>query len=122
MADRLLHGLCNKQRGGGSHDEQRPALQLVCQASNLGGSRHGLAGVSQQATSEQIENWKREEDERQHGPGWPARPRIICPWCPHSIEEHDREGCDLVIKVAGYEYTCNCGQTPAEIREYLNAG
>lgn len=25
-ADRLLHGLCNKQRGDGSRDDQRPAL------------------------------------------------------------------------------------------------
>jgi hypothetical protein len=36
VADRLLHGLCNKQRGDGSHDDQRPALQLVRQPSNLG--------------------------------------------------------------------------------------
>jgi hypothetical protein len=37
VADRLLHGLCNKQRGDGLHDEQRPALQLVRQQpSNLG--------------------------------------------------------------------------------------
>lgn len=27
LADRLLHGLCNKQRGDGSHDDKRPALQ-----------------------------------------------------------------------------------------------
>ncbi|MFI8773748.1 hypothetical protein ACIGKQ_16480 [Gordonia sp. NPDC062954] len=25
-ADRLLHGLCNKERGDGSRDDQRPAL------------------------------------------------------------------------------------------------
>lgn len=25
-ADRLLHGLCNKERGDGTHDDQRPAL------------------------------------------------------------------------------------------------
>lgn len=26
-ATRLLHGLCNKQRGDGSHDDERPALR-----------------------------------------------------------------------------------------------
>ncbi|MDV8022283.1 hypothetical protein [Rhodococcus sp. IEGM 1330] len=28
-ADRLLHGICNKQRGGGSRDDQRPAVTGV---------------------------------------------------------------------------------------------
>ncbi|WP_216868277.1 hypothetical protein [Mycolicibacterium goodii] len=29
IANRLLHGLCNKQRGDGSRDEERPALRRV---------------------------------------------------------------------------------------------
>lgn len=29
QADRLLHGICNKQRGDGSRDDQRPALSGI---------------------------------------------------------------------------------------------
>lgn len=36
IADRLLHGLCNKQRGDGSRDHERPALRLGQQHSDLG--------------------------------------------------------------------------------------
>lgn len=32
VADRLLHGLCNKQRGDGSRDHERPALRLITQS------------------------------------------------------------------------------------------
>ncbi|MCV7230687.1 hypothetical protein [Mycolicibacterium komossense] len=35
MADKLLHGLCNKQRGDGSRDHERPALRII-RTSNLG--------------------------------------------------------------------------------------
>jgi hypothetical protein len=76
--------------------------------------RHG-------STQAEIDAWLRETAERQDGPGWSRKPRIVCPWCPHSIEDHDDDGCDVVIEVAGYEYICNCGQTPAEIREVLKS-
>ena len=36
LATRLLHGLCNKQRGDGHHDDERPALRAVHQQSALG--------------------------------------------------------------------------------------
>lgn len=36
VADRLLHGLCNKQRGDGSRDDERPALHQIQHVSNLG--------------------------------------------------------------------------------------
>ena len=29
LANRLMHGLCNKQRQGGARDDERPALRLV---------------------------------------------------------------------------------------------
>jgi hypothetical protein len=31
-------------------------------------------------TAAEIEAWHHEQDERQNGPGWPAKPRIVCPW------------------------------------------
>jgi hypothetical protein len=49
----------------------------------------------------------------------PAAALVVCPWCPHTIEDHDDAGCDHVIEVGGYEYICNCAQTPTEIRNYL---
>lgn len=35
-ATRLLHGICNKRRGDGSRDHERPALRLVQSVSKLG--------------------------------------------------------------------------------------
>lgn len=36
IANRLLHGLCNKQRGDGSRDHERPALRQIRAESTLG--------------------------------------------------------------------------------------
>jgi hypothetical protein len=36
IANRLLHGLCNKQRGDGSRDQERPALRQIRTESPLG--------------------------------------------------------------------------------------
>lgn len=35
-ANRLLHELCNKQRGDGSRDDERPALRLITELHPLG--------------------------------------------------------------------------------------
>lgn len=68
--------------------------------------RHGT-------TRAELDAYKR----RRHDPVVGAR--IVCPWCPHTLEDHDDHGCDHVIEVGGYEYICNCAQTPTEIRNYL---
>lgn len=34
LPERLMHGLCNKQRGNGTRDDQRPALQHVAATEN----------------------------------------------------------------------------------------
>lgn len=67
--------------------------------------RHGT-------TRAQIAAWRRHQQA-------PGAARVICPWCPHDIEDHDDAGCDHVIEIGGYEYICNCAQTPTEIRNYL---
>ncbi|QEA10846.1 HNH endonuclease [Mycobacterium phage Weirdo19] len=43
-ADRLMHDICNKQRGDGTRDDQRPALnpELVAE---LDAARGGLADL-----------------------------------------------------------------------------
>lgn len=36
LPDKLLHGLCNKRRGDGSRDDERPALKLIAPDNDLG--------------------------------------------------------------------------------------
>ena len=65
--------------------------------------RHGV-------NADQLADWQQRGD---------RAPKIVCPWCPHPLDDHDDEGCDHVIEIAGYEYICNCAQTQTEIRNYL---
>lgn len=68
--------------------------------------RHGV-------TRAQMEAWRQQQRDE-------TGARIVCPWCPHILDDHDEDGCDHVIEVGGYEYICNCGQTPNEITDYLH--